>query len=51
LRMIKQVKVYLPNSRPGEEERVKNVLENAGANIEINTKARVTDKDLEKYKT
>ena len=36
------------HARPGEEERVKNVLENAGANIEINTKARVTDKDLEK---
>ena len=36
------------NSRPGEEERVKNVLEHAGANIEINTKVRVTDKDLGK---
>lgn len=34
--------------RPGEGERVKKILENAGADIEINTKAAVTDKDLVK---
>jgi len=36
------------HERPGEGERVKKLLENAGADIEINTKARVTDKDLGK---
>ena len=39
---------YSTHERPGEGERVKKILENAGADIEINTKVAVTDKDLVK---